>query len=45
MAQENGCICQVCADLGFDCTLIAADGEDECTECQLGIHEDEREDD
>lgn len=42
MPEINGCICQVCAEDGLECTNIAPDGEDECIECGMGIHERER---
>ena len=40
--KVSGCICQECAERGFDCTQIAPDNEDQCDECSMGVHEDER---
>lgn len=41
-AQANGCICQECAERGFDCTQIAPPNADECRDCSRGVHENER---
>jgi hypothetical protein len=40
--KANGCICDECAADGLECTNVAPDGEDQCDECALGVHEDQR---
>ena len=39
---RNECGCEECVAEGPRCTNIPADGEDICTECEMGIHQAER---
>jgi hypothetical protein len=38
MAQEHGCICDVCAERGRECRRVAPDGRDVCEACESGQH-------
>lgn len=36
--KENGCICQECADAGYECERIARKGDDICAPCASDDH-------